>query len=142
MPTEYYLSSFSLIFKKNSAEQIKMVNKFSVIGCKTNYKGHEKGTGFPLPTERNKGSSGLSFFIVRIHILWRIYSFATIKHFAENLVKKTPKRVKLIHNLKRVPNIITKSQNPVSHPRSSCSPTKYQEWKKTTQRMTIQSGRT
>ena len=42
--------------------------------------------------------------------------FICYKHFAEDLIKKTPKRVKLIHNLEPVPNIITKSQNPMGHP--------------------------
>ena len=46
-----------------------MVNKCSVIGCKTNYEGHEKGTVFPLPTEKEQRQQRIKFHIVSIHIL-------------------------------------------------------------------------
>ena len=63
-----------------------MVNKCSVIGCKTNYKRYEKGTVFPLPTEKELRQQWIKFLHRQdSHSVKNI--FIRYKHFAENLIK-------------------------------------------------------
>lgn len=92
-----------------------MVNKCSVVGCFTNYEGYEKGTVFPLPEDKEQRQQWIKF-LHRQDSYYIKHVFICYKHFAEDRIAKTPKRVKLLHNLKPVPTIIPKSQETVNLP--------------------------
>ena len=84
-----------------------MVNKCSIIGCHTNYSGHEKGAVYPLPEEKEQRKKWL-LFANRESSLKHL--FVCYKHFEGKFLRNTAKYVKLIKNLKPVPTIIPKTQ--------------------------------
>ena len=90
-----------------------MVNKCSVKGCFTNYDGHDKGTVFSLPDDANQRKKWI-LFANRDSSIKNI--FICYKHFDPKFIVNTPKRVKLLNNLKPVPQIIPTSQELVNLP--------------------------
>jgi len=86
---------------------LKMVFKCSVVGCFTNYDGYDRGAVFSLPEEEEQKKQWIKFLnrkdissINRVKICH--------KHFEDNLLKKGPKRTKLLYECKPVPTIISK----------------------------------
>lgn len=92
-----------------------MVNKCSIVGCYTNYAGHDKGTVFPLPQDSDQRRIWIKFLNRADHeSLKKI--FICYKHFAEDVLFKTKTRVKLISELKPVPTVIPHCQKIVNLP--------------------------
>ena len=92
-----------------------MVNKCSVIGCFTNYAGYDRGTVFPLPKDTDQRSKWITFLNRNDHDSMP-YVFICQKHFAPEVLCKTPTRVKLRSELKPVPTIVPDSQKIVNLP--------------------------
>ena len=92
-----------------------MVNKCSVVGCFVNYSGYEKGTVFPLPEEEHQRQQWIKF-LHRSNIDSLKHVYICYKHFSEDVLSRTPKRIKLLHHLKPVPTVIPKSQKIVNLP--------------------------
>ena len=84
----------------------KMGFKCSVIGCFTNYKGYDKGTVFLLPSgDKDQRLKWLKFLNRNdAENLKNVYICQ--KHFDENVLIKTPTRVKLNNEVKPVPTNI------------------------------------
>lgn len=94
---------------------VKMVNKCSVIGCFTNYAGYDRGTVFKLPEDIQQRKQWIKFLNRQDHEVLK-HVFICYKHFADNLIENTPKRVKLLHKLRPVPTKIPESQEIVNLP--------------------------
>ena len=92
-----------------------MVNKFSVFGCSTNYSGYDTGTVFPLPKAEDQKKQSLEFLHPPDTTTLKNI-FICYKHFTSDVIVKTPKRLKLLHEMKPVPTIIPESQITVNLP--------------------------
>ena len=91
-----------------------MVNSCSVIGCSTNYIAHEKGTVFRLPEDEEQKGKWLQF-LNRKDVGSLKHVFICYKHFENDVLQKTPKRVKLNKSKKPVPTIAPASQKIGDH---------------------------
>ena len=92
-----------------------MINKCSVTGCFTNYAGYDTGTVFPLPDDKKQKEQWLKF-IHRSEAVAFKNVYVCYKHFAPEVMRKTPKRVALINERKPVPTIIPETQKTVNLP--------------------------
>ena len=107
---------FQIILSACFNNILKMVYKCSVIGCFTNYAGYERGTLFLLPQEDLEQRMKWLKFLHRkdsaeLKNIWVCY-----KHFADDVLVKTPTRVKLEKNIKAVPTICPDSQKNINLP--------------------------
>ena len=92
-----------------------MGKKCSVVGCFTNYAGYDRGTVFSLPQDEEQRMKWIKFLnredassLKKIQICY--------KHFADNVMEKTPTRIKLSSTLKPVPTLIPNSQEVINLP--------------------------
>ena len=92
-----------------------MANKCSVTGCFTNYARYDTGTVFPLPDDKKQKEQWLKF-IHRSEAVAFKNVYVCYKHFAPEVMRKTPKRVALINERKPVPTIIPETQKTVNLP--------------------------
>ena len=92
-----------------------MFNKCSEVGCSTNYSGYGTSTVFPLPKAENQKKQWLKF-LQRPDATSLKNIFICYKHLPPDVVVKTPKRLKLLHEMKPVPTIIPESQKTVNLP--------------------------
>ena len=92
-----------------------MFNKCSEVGCSTNYSGYGTRTVFPLPKAENQKKQWLKF-LHRPDATSLKNIFICYKHLNPDVVVKTPKRLKLLHEMKQVPTIIPESQKTVNLP--------------------------
>lgn len=92
-----------------------MVNKCSVIGCNTNYKGHETGAVFKLPKEKDLQEQWVKFLYRQDYPSLKKV-FICYKHFSENFLDKNGKRLRLKKELNPVPTIIPETQKKVNPP--------------------------
>ena len=92
-----------------------MVNKCSEIGCSTDYSGYDTGTVFPLPKAENQRKQWPKF-LHRLDATSLKKIFICYKRFTPDIITKTPKRWKLLHEMKPVPTLIPESQKTVNLP--------------------------
>ena len=85
-----------------------MANKCSVVGCSTNYSGYDTGTVFPLPKEGDQKKQWLKL-LHQTDETTLMNIFICYKHFTSDVIATTPKRLKLLHEKKPAPTIITES---------------------------------
>ena len=107
-----------------------MVNKCSVVGCFTNYDGHDKGTVFGLPKDVDIKHCWIKFLNRENFSECLSYIFICEKHFDDKYLNKiNGKRTRLINKLKPVPSIyptcyddLPSLQSAISLPRKSPTP--------------------
>ena len=83
--------------------------------CSTNYSGYDTGTVFPLPKAEDQKKQWLNF-LHRPDATNLKNIFICYKHFTPYVIVKTPKCLKLLHEMKPVPTIIPESQKTVNLP--------------------------
>lgn len=109
----FYTSHIQIQFKELNQEKyrrkLKMVNKCSVPGCKTNHVGGEKGTVFELPDDEEQKNRWISFLKSDFLSSYK-HIFVCHKHFADHFVKKNKNRYRLVKSLKPHPTILPISQ--------------------------------
>jgi len=83
-----------------------MVNKCRVLGCTTNYQGHESAAVFKLPKNEEVKQRWIKFLNRKdVHELKNV--FVCEKHFEEKYLKRNDDRVRLINSLFPVPTLCT-----------------------------------
>ena len=88
------------------------------VGCSTNYSSHDTGTVFPLPKAKDQWKQWLKF-LHRPDVTALKNIFICYKHFTSDVIVKTPKRLKFLHEMKPVPTIIPESWKTVNLPSSA-----------------------
>ena len=110
-----------------------MVNKWCIVGCRSNYKGEEIVRAFSFPSEEDIKNRWIEFVNRKV---WQPISSAVIciKHFESKFLKKGEheKRFRLIKTLKPIPTIYPASRKAsstykVSLPRKSPKKRVFQE---------------